>query len=221
MGEVVAGIREKMVKFYAKDDNTITLNAAPGHFATSSSHINYYIDVTRLKVRANEAREAARSLKNRMLHQVTEVDTIVCMDGTEVLGAYLAEELEKGHFVNNNKHETVYVISPEVNSINQLLFRENVRPTVEGKNVLLLLATTTTGETVRRSLECIEYYGGNVAGVATIFGAVTNVGKTKVYPLFTTEDLPGYQTFVPHECPYCKKGMPIEAMVNGFGYSKL
>ena len=153
MGEAVSSIRERMVKFYAKDDNTLTLNAAPGHFATSSSHINYYIDVTRLKVRANEAREAARSLKNRMLHHVTTVDTIVCMDGTEVLGAYLAEELEKGHFLNNNKHETVYIVSPEVNSINQLLFRENIRPSIEGKNVLLLLATMTTGETVRKSLE--------------------------------------------------------------------
>ena len=221
MGEAVKSIRDRMVKFYAKDDNTITLNATPGHFATSSSHINFYIDVTRLKVRANEAREAARSIKNKMLHHVTTVDTIVCMDGTEVLGAYLAEELEKGHFATNNKHETVYIVSPEVNSINQLLFRENVRPAIEGKNVLLLLATMTTGETVRRSLECIEYYGGNIVGVSSIFGTMTKVGNTEVFPLFTTDDLPGYQTYAPHECPYCKKGIPIEAMVNGFGYSKL
>lgn len=72
MGEAVKSIRDRMVKFYAKDDNTITLNATPGHFATSSSHINFYIDVTRLKVRANEAREAARSIKNKMLHHVTD-----------------------------------------------------------------------------------------------------------------------------------------------------
>ena len=47
----------------------------------------------------------------------------------------------------------------------------------------------------------------------------TGVSAARV--VFTTEDLPGYQTFSPHECPYCKKGIPIEAMVNGFGYSKL
>ena len=95
MGEAVKSIRDRMVKFYAKDDNTITLNATPGHFATSSSHINFYIDVTRLKVRANEAREAARSIKNKMLHHVTTVDTIVCMDGTEVLGAYLEKDISQ------------------------------------------------------------------------------------------------------------------------------
>ena len=35
MGEAVKSIRDRMVKFYAKDDNTITLNATQGHFATS------------------------------------------------------------------------------------------------------------------------------------------------------------------------------------------
>lgn len=221
MGEKRQSIRERMVKFYAENDNTIILNAVPGHFATNSSHINFYIDVTSLKVRAAEAREAARAFKNKMLHHVSTVDTIVCMDGTEVIGAYLAEELEKGHFVNNNKHETVYIVSPEVNSINQLLFRENIRPAIEGKSVLLLLATMTTGETVRRSLECIEYYGGNIVGVNSIFGTTNHLGDTPVFHLFTTDDLPGYQTYNPHECPYCQKGIAIEAMVNGFGYSKI
>ncbi len=221
MAGITQDIRERMVKFFAENDNSISLNAVPGHFATSSSHINFYIDVTSLKVRAKDAREVARSLKNKMLHRVSTVDTIVCMDGTEVIGGYLAEELEKGHFINNNKHETIYVVSPEVNSINQLLFRENIRPSIEGKSVLLLLATMTTGETVRRSLECIEYYGGTSVGVATIFGTMEHLDRMDVFPLFTSNDLPGYQTYNPHECPYCKKGIAIEAMVNGFGYSKL
>lgn len=221
MGEKLQSIRERMVKFYAANDNGIVLNAVPGHFATSSSHINFYIDMTSLKTRAKDAREVARAIKNKMLHEVSSVDTIVCMDGTEVVGGFLAEELEKSHFATNNKHETVYIISPEVNSINQLLFRENTRPAIEGKDVLLLLATMTTGDTVRRSMECIEYYGGNIAGVSPIFGTMDKVGDTKVFPLFTANDLPGYATYNPHECPYCKKGIPIEAMVNGFGYSKL
>jgi orotate phosphoribosyltransferase len=221
MGQDNRSIRDRMVKFYPADDNSIAMNAVPGHFATSSSHINFYIDVTSLKVRARDAKAVARSIRNKMLNHVSIVDTIVCMDGTDVVGAYLAEELELSHFANNNKHDTIYVVSPEVNSINQLLFRENIRPSIEGKNVLLLLATMTTGETVRRSLECIEYYGGNIAGVSAIFGTMTHVGDTEVFPIFTINDLPGYHTYAPHECPYCKKGIPIEAMVNGFGYSKL
>ncbi len=211
----------RMVKFYSQDDSSMILRAVPGHFATSSSHINFYIDMTSLKTRAKDAREVARVLENKMLHHVETVDTIVCMDGTEMIGGFLAEELDRGHFGNNNKHETIYVVSPEVNSINQLLFRENSRPAIEGKKVLLLLATMTTGDTVRRSLECIEYYGGDNVGVCSLFATSDHVGSTQVFPVFTDNDLPGYATYTPHECPYCKKGIPIEAMVNGFGYSKL
>ncbi|MBR6281663.1 MAG: orotate phosphoribosyltransferase [Lachnospiraceae bacterium] len=197
-------MRSRMVKFYARGDRHVTINATQGHFATSQSHINYYIDVTRLKVRVAEAQEAARSLRQKLLHNVETVDTIVCLDGTEVLGAFLAHELEKGDFRMTNKHETMYVVEPEENSIHQFMFRENIRPSIEGKNILLLVATMTTGETVKKSLECIEYYGGIIQGVAAIFSTTTDIEGTKVYPLFDQEDLPGYATYAPHDCPFCK-----------------
>ena len=159
MGE---NIRDRLTRFNARQDNSIVLHAVPGHFATSQSHINYYIDMTSLKSRSREAREVARFLQSASMHRIDMVDTIVCMDGTEVIGAFLAEELEKNHISIANMHETIYVVSPETNSANQFLFRENTRPAVAGKHVLLLMASITTGETARRSLECIEYYGGIV-----------------------------------------------------------
>ena len=89
----------------------------------------------------------------------------MCMDGTEVIGAFLSEELEKRHILSTiNLHKTVYVVSPEINANNQVMFRDNVKPAITGKHVLLLLATTTTGVTIRRSLESLRYYGGSVAG---------------------------------------------------------
>ena len=214
-------IRNRMVKFFAKDDPAVTIMATQGHFATSQSHINYYIDVTRIKVRVSEAAEAARSLRQKLVHHVTMVDTIVCLDGTEVLGGFLAHELEKGDFRMTNTHETMYVVQPEENSIHQFMFRENIRPSIEGKNVLVLVATMTTGETVKRAIECIEYYGGKVQGVVSIFSTRSDVDGQQVFSLFHEDDLPGYATYGQHECPYCAKQIPIEAMVNGYGYSKL
>ena len=184
-------IQQRLTKFFAKDDPNVTIMAAQGHFATPQSHINYYIDVTRIKMRVKEAEEASRSLRNKLLHKITTVDTIVCLDGTEVLGAFLAQELEKGDFRMTNTHETIYV------------------------------ATLTTGETVRRAMECIRYYGGIMQGVVAIFSTKDLVGDEPVISLFTQEDLPGYATFSPESCPYCSKKIPLEAMVNGFGYSKL
>ena len=214
-------IQERMTKFYSKDDRSVTINAVQGHFATSNSHINYYIDVTRLKVRAKEAENAAASLRAKLLHQVEDVDTIVCLDGTEVLGGFLAQELEKGSFHMTNKHDTMYIIRPEENSIHQFMFRQNNRLAIEGKNVLILAATLTTGETMRRMMECVRYYGGRVSGVTSIFSTMREVDGQRIISLFTEDDLPGYAAYHPSECPFCAKKMPIEAVVNGYGYSTL
>ena len=43
-------MEERMVKFYSQENNNLALHAIPGHFATSHSHINYYIDVTSIDV---------------------------------------------------------------------------------------------------------------------------------------------------------------------------
>ena len=214
-------IQERMTKFYSKDDRSVTINAVQGHFATSNSHINYYIDVTRLKVRAKEAENAAASLRAKLLHQVEDVDTIVCLDGTEVLGGFLAQELEKGSFHMTNKHDTMYIIRPEENSIHQFMFRQNNRLAIEGKNILILAATLTTGETMRRMMECVRYYGGRVSGVTSIFSTKREVDGQRIISLFTEDDLPGYAAYHPSECPFCAKKMPIEAVVNGYGYSTL
>ena len=133
-------MEERMVKFYAKDSNKVVLHAVPGHFATSHSHINYYIDLTSLKIRAKEAEGVAAALASRFINGMT-IDTIVCMDGTEVIGGFLAQELEKrGNMITTNLHETIYVISPEYNSNNQMIFRDNNMLAIKGKHVLLLLA---------------------------------------------------------------------------------
>ena len=119
------------------------------------------------------------------------------------------------------KNAVFATLTPEYNANNQLIFRDNTIPAIKGKNVILLLATTTTGLTVRRSLECVQYYGGTVHGISSIFSTVKKVGGMEVHSVFNADDVPGYQAFGRDECPYCKKGFAIEAMVNGFGYSQL
>ena len=49
----------RMFKVYAKADPAVALKVIPGHFATNHSHINYYIDLTTLKARQNEAQAAS------------------------------------------------------------------------------------------------------------------------------------------------------------------
>ena len=81
----------RMYKIPAQADREVLLRVIPGHFATNHSHINYYIDLAMLKTRQKEAQAAARILAQYCNYTV--VDTIVCVEGCAVIGAYLAEEL--------------------------------------------------------------------------------------------------------------------------------
>ena len=87
-------MENRIVKFRSKESGTLNLHAIPGHFATTHSHINYYVDVTSIKTRASEAKEAAKILQTKM-PRGAYIDTIVCMDGTQMIGAFLSEEIEK------------------------------------------------------------------------------------------------------------------------------
>ena len=191
-----------------------------GHFATSHSHINTYIDMSTVKVRHNNCRETAKVLASEYV-STTMVDTIVCLDGTDVIGTFLAQELKNAGHSIRNKHQTIYVIRPERTANSQLFFRENVEPMVRGKNVILLMASVTTGISIRRGIECMGYYGGLIRGVATIFSAVSYMDDMSINTVFTSDDIPGYASYDGGSCPYCQKKIPVEAMVNSFGYSKL
>lgn len=201
-------------------NNSVMIRAVPGHFATNHSHITHYIDMSILKTRQSMARAAAVSIASEYVAS-TVIDTIICMDGTEVIGAYLAEELTNSGIHSMNQHQAMYIVTPEFNSAGQMIFRDNLQPMIKGKHILLLLASATTGRTIERSLECISYYGGMVAGVSAIFSASEEIAGQKVHTLFKTNDLPHYATYPHNQCPMCQSGKRIEAIVNSYGYSKL
>ena len=198
----------------------VPLRLARGHFATNHSHINYYIDITYQKTRISEAKDSAYQLVSSFIND-TPVDTVLCLDGTAVLGTCVAEELTKTGFRTINMHQTIYVVEPEYNANSQIIFRDNIKPMITGKHVLVLMASVTTGYTAKRSIEAIGYYGGKVAGVAAIYRAVDEVAGYPVRSVYSIADLPDYESFDYRECPYCKQGKKLDALVNSFGYSAL
>jgi orotate phosphoribosyltransferase len=208
------------IKHYKIRYGNVPLRVARGHFATNHSHINYYIDITYQKTRLSEAKDSAYQLVSHFVND-TPVDTILCLDGTAVLGACVAEELTKTGFHTINQHQTIYVLEPEYNANSQIIFRDNIKPMIQGKTVLVLMASVTTGFTAKRSIEAIDYYGGRVAGVAAIYRAVDEVAGYPVRSVYSIADLPDYESYDYKECPYCKAGQKIDALVNSFGYSEL
>ena len=198
----------------------IVLNVTKGHFATGHSHINYYIDVTAQKFCLSEARRVALALA-REYQMLTIIDTILCLDGTEVIAACMASEMTKTGYMNINQNQDMNVLTPERSVGSQLIFRENTAPMIAGKNVLILMASVSTGYTAKSAIETIAYYGGRAVGIASIFATVDSIGALPVTSLFNPKDLPGYTTSDAAACPLCKAGQKLDAIVNSFGYSKL
>ncbi len=206
-------------KYETKRKN-LFLRVVRGHFATCNAHSNYYIDVVAQKTRLSEAQAVANELCSYYYHS-TVVDTILCLDGTEVIGACLAQELSRADFINMNAHKSIYVVTPESTNSSQLLFRENITPMIAGKHVLILAVSVSTGRTVQSAIEAVKYYGGEVSGVSAIFATTDTCGGYPVKAVFNPHDLPDYATYAPGECPLCKRGEKLDALINCHGFSKL
>ncbi|MBQ9926841.1 MAG: orotate phosphoribosyltransferase [Lachnospiraceae bacterium] len=211
---------QEIIKIHAKEHSNVVLKVIPGHFVTPHSHVNYFLDMTTLKTRLSEASMAAREL-SKQIEADTVVDTIVCLDGCEIIGAYLAEELTRAGICTTNLHKTIYIVTPEYAASGQLLFRENYLPMIRNKNVLLLMASATTGQSIVKAVQTISYYGGKISGISAVFSAASSSMGVPIKSLFTIADIPDYKAYNPEGCHMCREDIPIDAFANGFGYSRI
>ena len=67
----------------------------------------------------------------------------------------------------------------------------------------------------------VNYYGGTVAGLSAIFATTHECMGYEVTSIFDPASLPDYASFDSRDCPLCKAGQHIDALVNSFGYSAL
>ena len=209
----------KYVKIHTTGCNA-PLKVTPGHFATNHAHINYYLDMTTLKTRLSEAKEIAGSLSGLFLYD-TVVDTIVCLEGTQVIGSFLAEELTSAGVLSMNAHKTIYIVTPEFNSNSQMIFKENILPMIRDKNVIILTASVTTGLALNKGIESIRYYGGNLRAVTAIFSTLEELNGYRITSIFGRKDLPDYTYYDYRDCPLRKQGKKLDALVNAYGYTSL
>lgn len=234
---------ENIKKISSTTNPELRLSVIPGHFSSDRFHVNYYIDMTTLKTRMTEAQLVAKEMCKKYIHriqikndrfpflqnhasfdrlaQAEAIDTIICMDGCEVIGAYVAEELSKVGVETNNVHKSFYVVSPEFDNAGQMVVRDNIKPMLKGKNVLVILASAMSGRTIYKSIKCIQAYGGNVKGISVIFGVVDEIEGYPVHSVFSKEDLPDFELSDPENCTACKNNVPLTAIVNSYGYSVL
>ena len=198
----------------------IKIRGTPGHFSTSIYHMNYYLDVSTLKTNALVARDVARELAIPYI-STTNVNTIVCMENTKVIGAFLAQELlQEGPDVKNSGGE-INVVTPMSSVDGKLMFYDNELEWIKDKHILLLAATISSGRTLNSALECISYYKGIISGISALFLYTGAMPHMKINTLFKSDDIPGYKVYSTSECEMCKSGQRIDALISSEGYRKI
>ncbi len=207
-------MENRAYEIFSNINRSVSITVIPGHFATKHSHISHCVDMTKVKSQLVPAKAAARMFAG-MLYG-TPVETIISLDRMKMVGAYLAEELASSRL---NTGRNISVISPEINN-DKMLLRDNFLPYVKNKHVLILTASTSTGLTVESVAEGVTYYGGEPVAIAAVFGGKFE-SKVPVLTLFGLENLPDFKSYSPVDCPLCKQGAKVDAVVNSYGYSKI
>lgn len=207
-------MEKRAYEIYSHVNREIKVKIIDGHFATKHSHISHCIDMTEVKSSLTSSKAAAKILADSFVG--TPVDTIISLERMKMVGAFMAHYLSHAGI---NVRQDIAVISPEITN-DKMILRDNFLPYVKDKNVLLLTASATTGKTVNSGIEGIRYYGGTPVGAATVFG-----GKfacdVPVIKLFGVEDIRDYISYSPQDCPLCRSGVKVDAVVNSYGYSKI
>lgn len=211
---------QQPIRVVSRVNPKLYADAIPGHFATNHSHINYYLDMSALKHSQSMATEAARSIAYPLTG--VNIDTLLCLEGTEYIGAFLARELTRDSLRGINSGHDLFLVEPESNVNGQFIFADNLRPMIDARNVLVLVTSASTGQTLTQTRECVEYYGGRVAGYSALFSNIAELGGKPVISLFSGEDFPHYRNCPQgKDCPDCAAGVPLDAIVTPHGYTKL
>lgn len=213
-------MHERLVDLRSAKNPKARIKILKGHFATSNSHINTYIDMSTIKARHHNCRETAKELAREYMYTTT-VDTIVCLEETVTIGTFMAEQLADMDQHSLSRDNNISLVTPEYHQNGQILFRDNVQRMVQGNRVLILAPSITTGKSVKRAIEAVLYYGGIVCGVCAVFSSIQKINGLEVKTIFTQKDIPDYRAYAPADCPMCKEGKKLEAIVNSYGYSKL
>ena len=198
----------------------ISIKVIPGHFATANAHLSHYLDVGTLKFNALVARNVAQELAIPFLSS-TLIDTIVCMENTHVIGAYLAEELLREGTSVINSDGDINIVAPKHDVNGRLIFHDSEIEWITNRRILLLVTTVSSGRTLEKALECLDYYNGKIVGISSLFMSSLENREQQIQTLFTADDIPGYKTFASGECEMCSAGIKLEAIVSSDGYTKI
>lgn len=179
-----------------------------GHFVgTSGKHFDTYINKDALYTHPQATSEIGKLFAQHNGNLEINVVAAPALGGI-ILSTWTAYHLSE---LKNKEILSVYT---EKDADQNQIFKRGYDKVVQGKNVLVLEDLTTTGGSVKKTIETVRQAGGNILRVCVMVNkdpkAVTqeSVGA----PFSSLAELP-VTVYDELDCPLCKNNIPVNTEV--------
>jgi len=181
---------------------------------TSGKHSSIYINKDALYPHTEETSKVGQMFAEKF--KDTQIDTVIAPAvGGTILSQWTAYHLSK---LKNKEIFSAYTekdkgtLASAVES--EQIFRRGYDKYVRGKKILVLEDLTATGGSVKKVVDCVRAVGGIVVAVCVMVNRdPININSETIGAAFSSLGVFPAEAIVAKDCPYCKKGIPINTTV--------
>lgn len=131
-----------------------------------------------------------------------------------MIGGIILSQWTAHHLSKLKGKQILAVYTEKDTESNQVFGRRGYDKLVKGKNILIVEDLTNTGGSVKKVVNSVRNAGGNILQVGVMVNRnPENVNEAFMEaPFFSLGVFPA-EAFDEKDCPYCKKGVPINTVV--------
>lgn len=202
---------QKVIKLLKKVGAILT----DDHFVyTSGKHGSVYINKDFLYPHVNETAKVGKMFADKFKNKAIDVVAAPAVGGT-ILCTWTAYYLSK---LKGKEIMSVYTEKDKGTTASaaesEQIFRRGYDKFIKGKKVLVLEDLTTTGISVKKTVEAVKKAGGKAIAVGVMVNRNPKGVNEKVVgaPFYALGVFPA-EAFAESECPMCKRGVPINVKI--------
>ena len=178
------------------------------HFVyTSGKHGSVYINKDALYPHVEQTALVGKMMAEKCAH--LEIDSIAA----PALGGIILSQWV-GYYLSQIKGKPIYSVYAEKDGQGGFVFARGYDQYIKNKKVLVLEDLTTTGGSVKKVVEVVRSYGGEVAGVCVMVNRNPDVGNQEMFeePFFYLGELMA-EAYDEDEMPAKLRQKPINTKV--------
>ncbi|MBI4137265.1 orotate phosphoribosyltransferase [Candidatus Roizmanbacteria bacterium] len=174
---------------------------------TSGRHSDFYVNKDIIYAYPQEASQICLLMAEKFKDR--DIETVV---GPAMGGVILSQWT--AYHLSEMKRKTIHGVFTDKTSDNAQVFKRGYDTFIKGRNVLVVEDLTTTGGSVRKSVDSVKAAGGDVIAVSIIGNRRPDRVTSEVVgaPLFSLVEL-ATRDYEESECIWCKEGRPINTEV--------